>query len=156
MPRPGDLRLIRGHGPLERLVEFATVCQFSHIAMAVDETTLIESKEFHGVRFVPVNTYPDAEWYTVSCSPETSATAVDFARTKLGLSYGWRDALDDGLREILHIPVGTRWQAFRRFDCSSLVVAAYAAAGLPITYRPVPSPADVIWSPLVQPLKENA
>lgn len=152
LPEPGDLLLVSGHGPIERLVEWSTVSPFSHVAMSFREGAVVESKEGHGVRLVSTDLYPDSKWYRVRCDQTTRDAALAFALSKLGQPYGWREALDDGLRDILHVGAGTRWQAFRHYDCSALCVAAYAKAGLVLTYRPVPAPADLVWSPLVEPI----
>lgn len=116
---------------------------------------LVESKEFHGVRVAPAEIY-QGDWYQVICDQATKDRALEFALSRLGRPYGWRDALDEGLRDILHIrSAGERWRSWRHFDCSALVVAAYFKAGLVLTYRPDPAPADLGWSPLLRKLKEE-
>lgn len=116
---------------------------------------LIEAKEFHGVRFVSVDAY-QGDWYEVTADLETKTAALSFALSRLGNPYGWRDALDEGLRDILHIRhAGEHWRRWRHFDCSALLVSAYFRAGIVLTYRPDPAPADLAWSPLLRKIKED-
>lgn len=116
---------------------------------------LVESREFKGVRIVPASTY-QGDWYEVVCDESTRQMALEFALSKLGQPYGWRDALDEGLRDILHLRhAGEHWRAWHRFDCSALVVSAYWHAGLILTYRPDPAPSDLCWSPLLKSIKEE-
>jgi uncharacterized protein YycO len=151
----GDIILVRGHGPIERAIEFATTSPYSHAAMMTHRGDLVESKEFHGVRTVPANSY-NGDWYTVACDAETKRVAEEFALAHLGQPYGWQDALDDGLRDLLHIRAGDTWRHWRHFDCSALIVAAYFHAGVVLSWRPVPAPADLAWSPLLRKLEETA
>ena len=155
MPEPGDVLLVRGRGPIERTVEWTTTSAYSHAAMLAKPGLLIESKEFHGVRFVPTSTYR-GDWYQVVCDEPTRLAALAFAQGKWGSPYGWREALDEGLRDILHIrSAGERWRKWRHFDCSALLVAAYFKAGLVLTYRSNPAPGDLGFSPLLRKLKEE-
>ena len=147
---PGDVILVRrGNGLFDKLVRFATVSSYFHCAIVDDANTLIEAA-FGGVRRVPSTKYDGkSDVLTVNATPAQREAAVQFARWHVGLPYGWGDVVADALRIGLHVPTGYRWRAWRHMDCSCLCAAAWAAAGIPLTFEPAPSPASLGWSPVL-------
>lgn len=148
-PQPGDLIMVRrGSGVFDRLVRFATTSPYFHAAIVDDPQTLIEAG-MGGVRRVDGDKY-DGRSDVLAPKGATSADrelAVQFARMHVGLSYGWGDIVADALRIGLHVPTGYRWRKWKHMDCSCLVAAAWASAGVPLTFEPAPSPASLGWSP---------
>jgi uncharacterized protein YycO len=106
---------------------------------------LVEAKEFKGIRLVPADTYPDADWFAVDCSPEQALTAVAWALTRLGEPYGWNDVAHDWNRPLVGAELLRRTR-LQPVDCSGLVCWAFAQAGVTLTRRPFASPADLSWS----------
>lgn len=150
--QPGDLILVyRGNGLFDKLVRWATVSPFYHVAMVVDSQDLIEAA-FGGVRYADVNKYQGKSVVLspVGATPAQRAKAVAEARLHWRQPYGFKDILVDALRIGLHVPIGYRWRTWHGYDCSALVANCWALAGLPLTYAPVPSPADLGWSTTLQ------
>ncbi len=150
-PKPGDIVLVRrGTGILDKLVQFFTTSPYFHAAMVLEGGDLIEAA-FGGVRRVDGDKYAGRS-DTLSPANATDAqraAATQWAREKLLLGYGWHDILADALRLGLHVPVGYRWRTWRHLDCSCLCAAAWATAGLPLTFVPAPSPGDLGFSPVL-------
>lgn len=153
MLEPGDLLLVRGDNPIDRAIEFATVSPYSHVAMLVRPGELIEAKEFHGVRLVPVSTYPKADWYRVRAGRAVRIDAARCALTRLGQPYDWADVARDAEIDFLHIDPVRRFS--RNVDCAMLCWWAYRCAGVILTNRPIPAPCDLVWSPLLTRLEGN-
>ena len=154
MPQPGDLLLVRGQGPIERTIEFCTSSPYSHVATLTPSGELVEAKEFAKVRIVPVDTYPDADWFRVQCSPQKRLQAVAWALKRVGQPYGWGDITHDWNRPLVGADLLRRTH-LQPLDCSCLVAWAFQQAGVQITRRPYPSPADLYFSPVLQPLKQR-
>lgn len=148
--RPGDILLVRPAGPSDlfgRLICWATVNPYSHAALAIDTLHVIEALET--VRISPAEKYQGrADVYAVNASEEQKHSAVEAARTRLGQVYGLRALLADAERDILHVPVWARLRP-QGLTCSGLVAWAYAQAGVLLTHAPLPSPADLSYSPLL-------
>lgn len=150
--RPGDLILVRrGDGAFDRLVRFATVSPYFHVAIVEDSATLVEAA-MGGVRRDDLHKYDGRSDLR---SPQGATAyqrqqAVKFCWSRVGLGYGWGDIVADALRLGLHVPTGYRWRRWQHFDCSCLVAAAWATAGLPLTLEPAPTPASLGWSALLR------
>lgn len=152
MHEPGDVLLARGVSPWERLIEYATSSPYSHAAMLTPTgDLLVEAKDFAGVRTVPVDTYPNADWFRVKCSPQKRLRAAGWALSRVGQSYGWNEVLHDWNRPLVGLEIARRTE-LRKVDCSGLVVYAYGKAGVTLTRRPFPTPADLSWSVALEPL----
>lgn len=149
--QPGDIILVyRGNGLFDKLIRWATTSPFFHVAMVVDGERLIEAA-FGGVRYQPVDKY-DGKSVVLSPQGATDAqrsAAVADAQLYWRQAYGWRAIVVDALRLGLHVPIGYRWRTWHHYDCSCLVANAWATAGLPLTFAPAPSPADLGWSPVL-------
>ncbi len=151
MPQPGDLILVyRGNGLFDKLVQWATVSPFYHVAMVVGQQRLIEAA-FGGVRYQPVDKYAGrAEVLSPAGATDVQrAKAVAAVQLYWRQAYGWGDIVADALRLGLHVPTGYRWRTWHHYDCSCLVANAWALAGLPLTFAPAPSPADLGWSTIL-------
>jgi uncharacterized protein YycO len=153
-PQAGDVLLVyRGSGVFDRLVRFATVSPFFHAAMLTGGnggTEIIEAA-LGGVRYNDLSAYAGrADVLEVrGATAAQRRDAVHFAKDKLMLPYGWRAIVADALRLGLHVNVGYRWRTWHHYDCSCLVANAWANAGVPLTFAPAPSPADLGWSPVL-------
>ena len=119
--------------------------------MSTPAGDLVEAHQFKGIRIVPGNTYPDADWYRVQCSPEQALAAVGWALLRVGEPYGWGDVAHDWNRPLFGLEFTKRTQ-LRAVDCSGLVCWSYAKAGVTLTRRPFPAPCDIAWSAIVDPI----
>lgn len=106
---------------------------------------LVESYPGVGIRTVPTDSYPDAAWFRVHCLPEQRLSAIEWAATRVGQPYGWRDVAHDWNRPLVGLELTKRLR-LAPVDCSSFCAWAYLKAGVTLTRRPYPSPADLSWS----------
>ena len=85
-----------------------------------------------------------------NCSTEERQAAARWAQSRIGDPYGVAELLDDGVRLDLHF-VARAWYRMhrRRYTCSGFVAEAYARAGVVLTRAPLPSPADLAYSPVL-------
>lgn len=152
--RPGDIALVCGHTQgesaagflLDFLIDFATVNPFHHAAI-VGDGVLIEA--LWKVTASPLGKYQDVAYaFRPNVSKQVAAAAADWARGRIGDRYGVKEILADGARDLLHIPVGFGWRP-SHLSCSALVAEAYRRVGAPITRAPLPSPADLSYSPIL-------
>lgn len=143
---PGDVILCTSTGSLlDRAIAWSQG-PFVHAAL-VAEGHLVEQVET--VRNAPLGEYAANGWvYHVAATGEERQRAVGWAQARMGAAYGIRELILDGLRFDLHLwPRHTL--RLRRLTCSAFVVAAYAAAGVTLTYAPYPSPTDLACSPVL-------
>lgn len=147
----GDVVLVE-RGPrdlLGWLIDVATDSPFCHAAL-VGDGCLIEA--LWTVTRSPLGKYAAAGWayrpVSALVGPVARQQAATWATARLGRRYGVGEMLADAGRDVLHLPLWPR-AAPRRFTCSGLVAAAYAAAGTKLTHAPWPSPMDLAESPLL-------
>jgi uncharacterized protein YycO len=150
MPEIGDILLIRGKSPWERAVEWATSSPYGHCAMLVMPGKLVEAKDWRGIQTVPAGTY-SGDWFRVTCTPDQRVRAVAWALARVGQPYGWIEAAHDWNRPFVGLELARRTR-LAPVDCSGLVAWSFAKAGVTITRRPYPTPADLSWSVALQPL----
>ncbi len=122
------LRLVytRHHSLASVLIRLVTWSPWSHVAIATEDGTVIESRALSGgVVERPISQALSGasriEWVSVPC-PDPEA-AIAWARTQLGQRYDWSAAIGIGLHR--------RWDRTGRWYCSELVEAALAQAGRP-------------------------
>jgi len=145
----GDILLVRRQGIYERLIDWATTSDCSHVAIEGDGH-LIEAA-YRRVEHAPLNKYAGQcdLAQVLGASRQQRFAAVAWLESRIGTPYGWSDIWLDFERLGLHLNVGQRWLRMSHFDCSCLAAAAYATAGRPITFVPVPSPADLDYSAML-------
>jgi hypothetical protein len=150
--RLGDVLLMTEGHPfslLAELIEWATVSPYVHAAL-IGDGALIEAV-WPTVATASLSKYTDTgHIFRVQCSDAERNAAVASAYARIGQPYGLAELLEDGGRDILHIPFHYRWSA-PRLTCSALVAAAYRQAGVILTRAPLPSPADLSYSPALVP-----
>lgn len=149
--RPGDIVLCEGEidvfDPLGLIIKWATDNPFVH-ALVVGNGELIEAVE--NVSVGPLDKYAPVGWRfeVAGASPAQIQSMIAAAKTRVGQLYGYKALLEDGARYILHIPI---WRKLSPYDltCSGLVCWSYLQAGIRLTYAPLPSPADLSFSPVL-------
>lgn len=151
---PGDIILVAGSSPGEKLlakmldyaIEWATVSPFHH-AVIVGNGCLIE--QLWHVQRSPLNRYESSGWlFKVNTSEAVKGKVVEAATRLLGTQYSIAGILEDGLRDLLHVPYIPR-VAPHRYTCSGFIAEVYRRAGCRITNAPLPSPQDLAASPLL-------
>lgn len=148
---PGDILLIEGTNPLDRLIQWATISPYSHAAL-VGDGCLIEALYRRGVVRSPICKYSQVRKFhgrVPRVAPADLTNAIAWAGLWVGRTYGWREALDSGARDLLHVPLRPR--VFGHVDCSGLVAAAYLGPGrCALTRAIMPTPADLWASELIE------
>lgn len=109
----------------ERLIAWATKGPFVHVAIQLDDGSLIEA----ATRGVVHDSFNPADESSVTrvplqpASPGTAAKALSWATKKIGSRYGWADIISQGFRLIgSPLYVGR----LHSLDCSDLA-GCYAA-----------------------------
>lgn len=144
-----------GHEPLpNRILDdgitVSTVNPFAHSALVVGEPghlTMIEA--LWRVTESPLDKYEATGWYyplTLSATQSRVLEAAAFS--KMGQLYGASQIWESFLRDDVHIDIHPRLDP-HHLDCSGLLCWICRQAGIRLTYAPVPSPADISYSPLL-------
>ena len=152
----GDVLLMIGRpqldlgGALDAGIEWATDSPFDHAALVGDGVLL---EQLWTVTQSPLDKYAANGWrfQVRGVASYDADKAIAFVTARLGQTYGVKDILADAARDILHLPLwpANSPRAKQRYTCSALVTAAWASAGVMLTYAPWPSPADLSFSALL-------
>ncbi len=97
----------------------------------------------------PLERYMRNGWaFRVRAAPMQRQAALSWAEDHVGTPYGIEELLADAARLDLHVvlPSWYHWRA-GRWTCSGFVTRAYLEAGVALTHAPLPSPADLSYSP---------
>ena len=151
---PGDVLLMtlssRASLPA-RLLEALIACSegnpFVHTCL-VGDGHLVDPT-WPKVERAPLDRYRRSGWaFRVRASPSQRQAAVRWAEGQVGNPYGIEELLADAARLDLHVvlPSWYHWRA-DRWTCSGFVAQAYREAGVALTHAPLPSPADLSYSP---------
>jgi len=101
------------------------------------------------VEQAPLDRYAANGWvYRVDATDEQRAAAVAWAEAHVGNAYSIAEILADGARLDLHLvlPAWYRWRP-QHWTCSGFVSEAYWRAGVRLSDAPIPTPADLSFSP---------
>lgn len=131
---------------LDRLIAWSEDNPFVHAAI-IGEGIIVDP--VWRVEHAPRRRYQANGWvFRVQATDAQRRAAARWAESRIGQPYGIAEILADGARLDLHLGFVYRLHP-RRFTCSGFVAAAYAAAGVQLTHAPLPSPADLSFSPLL-------
>lgn len=147
--RPGDILLLEGDvdvfDPIGLFILWASDNRFQHVAL-VGHGELIEAIDQVGV--VPLDAYAPVGWRfrVPSATPEQVEDAVRWAEGRIGHPFGQH--------ELTMAHEGLRIPFYRRFDPHDTIAAgfvcwAYEQAGIQLTWQPLPTPASLLYSPLL-------
>ncbi len=153
---PGDIVLVAGvhwtgglwGGLLDAAIQWATVSPFHHAAL-VGDGVLIQA--LAQVETAALDTYAADGWaYRVTATDAQRQQAVAWAVAHEGAPYGVDAILEDALIDVAHVQPPARGCHPKWVTCSGLVERAFSrGAGVPLTWRVLPSPADLAASPLL-------
>lgn len=153
----GDVLLMTRHSPLwapagalDGGITVSTVNPFDHSAVVVEKDgQLVIVEALWHVTVSPLDKYALDGWaYHTPLTPEQQAILSQVALSKVGQRYGVIQVLESFLRDDIHIDLHPALDP-RHLDCSGLCAWTFQQAGYPLTYAPVPSPADLSYSPLL-------
>lgn len=129
-------------------IQISTVNPFAHAAMVVrhhNQLTIAEA--LFRITLSPVDKYAQNGWrFSTSLSTVQEEHLSRAAITKVGQLYGASMVWEDFLRDDIHLDIHPKLDP-RHLDCSGYVWWAFQQAGEVLTYAPVPSPADLSYSP---------
>lgn len=158
--RVGDvLLMVRDHpldswsGLIDTGISTSTVNPFEHSALVVEQNgSLVLVEALLHVTVSPLDKYTANGWAlspTNGSGRAHSQALSHAALSKVGQFYGFSMVWQDFLRDDIHIDIHPRIDP-HHLDCSGLVMWAFQQIGLTLTLAPVPSPADLSYSPILQ------
>lgn len=124
----GTIAFIKGTSWVSRIVRWVDKGEFTHVAIAVSDTELIEAQRFQLVRSVPIS---DAiiEFIDLKLTKEEEEALIREANQLLGKQYDYAQLLWHTLKIIS----GGRFKRINnpsRLICSELVSRSLCAAGI--------------------------
>lgn len=144
---PGDIVLVHGTSPLDRLVQLFTRSHWNHAALVVPGGRFVEANA-HGVQTVPGTAYDHADMVVIprpACwDPYDWAAATLFAQAMAHRHerYGYLQIAAIVLATITRGHLAIKWDG--TMICSELVARAYEHAGYIWSKDPaLISPADL-------------
>jgi len=149
---PGDLLFIHGTDLLATLIEWAESNPFSHVIVVKNDHEGYQAYPGRKIEIVNIDKYlldPANEIYTCPIlTDEQRSQIIATAESFVGGNYGYKDIVADGLRYILHLKIHDISDT-STLDCSMFAYECYLKAGVRLTWAPVPSVADLSYSPLL-------
>jgi len=121
--KPGDLVFVRGSSVISDAIRFFDKGEFSHVAVAVSPTHIIEAQYSTRVRIVPM-AYRDVEIVQLSIDPVKEMTLLKTAIQHCGKPYNFKAILSLMLRR--KVSMGNS----NGFICSELVTSILTEIGL--------------------------
>ena len=124
----------RGTDLIDKLILFVCRGGYSHVAIVLNNETIIEAYPFKGVR--QRQNISDqmkkcvVDIYEVSTTPEQDSVIHDFLKQQLGKKYDWVAILGF----VLHTSEEGR-KAYGRWICSELVFATFRKASIKLLER---------------------
>ncbi|WP_067923638.1 hypothetical protein [Alicyclobacillus shizuokensis] len=150
--RQADLILVRGHGPIERIIEHVTDSPYCHVAGLVKDNELIEAQAGHKIGYQALDYYDGvSDVFTCDMATEEQRQQiVEWVVNRLGGHYDYLLIGWEALHYILHVDLPYNPDP-NRFDCSQLWSEAYRSVGIDLCPGiKFPSPADTANSPVLR------
>lgn len=121
------IALFKGNGFISKLIRWQTRGMYSHAALILNDGTVVESREFVGVRHVPDiirDKGEEVDIFAIDTTPAQDSTIAAFALEQVGKKYNYVGVFRFLTRQ--------RWSASERdkWFCSELVYSAFKHAGL--------------------------
>lgn len=124
----GDLVFVRGHSLLSRLITLFDKGKWSHVAVAVSDTEIIEAAYFTKVRIRKME-YKDYEIAPMNLTFEEQKTIVELAKKLEGKWYDYKQILWYVLRNLFKVEKSPFWNNPNDLICSELVFILYSSIG---------------------------
>lgn len=135
---------------LDAVIQWATVDPYDHAALVVSQPggALVLAEALLHVQYSPLDKYVGTgHVFHVPTTVAQRNSLSQAAASKIGQFYGWEMLLQDGARDILHVDWSPRLNP-HQLDCSAFVAWCFLRAGIRLTYKPAPAPADLAFSPI--------
>ena len=124
----GDVVFVKPSGPLSRLVAYLDGGEYSHVAMAVNETHIVEAQYFTKSRIVPAYAR-DVMVLDLGLSAEQRKIIQQNAISITGRWYDYRLIVHYFLTNALHWDMKAIWNSQNNLICSELVAGLLLSAG---------------------------
>lgn len=113
----------KNNNPGALVVRFGTWSKWSHVGIVIDDTTVIDSRPFHGVQERPLVDFLDkaAEYEFKQVEVESAANGIAWARTQIGKPYDWGG--------VISFAAHRDWSEEDCWYCSELAEGTIQAAG---------------------------
>ncbi|MEF8679143.1 YiiX/YebB-like N1pC/P60 family cysteine hydrolase [Bacillus cereus] len=149
----GDIVAVYGKINLISLsIEFITRSPISHVALVVDskKKELIEANMNRKIGYRLLDDYKHhcVILRVPSLTDSQKDKIVEYAKNQIGDSYDFKALIEEFLRYTFNLNT-LQPEDEKRFICSTLVNASYLNAGVKLTDQYLPSPRDIMKSPLV-------
>ncbi|WP_161513222.1 YiiX/YebB-like N1pC/P60 family cysteine hydrolase [Bacillus sp. AIIW2] len=116
----GDIVFVNGNTPISRIVKLIDGGRFSHVAVAVSETHIIEAQYFTKVRITPLK-YRDFEVVSVNLSDEQRDKIVHLGIQLVGKWYDYLQVFWYFFNKLLSLDFRGVWNSKNNLICSELV-----------------------------------
>jgi len=135
--------LFRGRGIASALIRWQTWSKYSHVAVFLEDGTIIESEPGIGVRQLKIPAEGIADFCAkrggcLALSPAIDARQhadiIRFLRLQIGKPYDWRGVFRFVIPFIKHDPLDSMIHQNHWF-CSDVIAAAFEFAGCPLLFR---------------------
>jgi hypothetical protein len=124
--RAGDIVFVRGNTLISRLIRFFDKGEFTHVAIAVSDTHVVEAQRFTPVRIAPMMTFEDYELVSLDLTEEQRDKLIKLAFQATGQLYDYVQAFSYVFRRFLRTGV---WNNPNAVICSELVAKLLADVG---------------------------
>ncbi len=148
--RAGDILLVRGNGLASKLIKAITHSEYSHVALAISDTDIIEIDVFKKVSIHP-NSYLDYDLVHVYNLTDTQRDSViAYALAQLDLQYDYIQLMGLLIEILFH--ARSYLNSKNRLICSELIDLAFLSQGVDLVPWKDPgnvTPEDIAESPIV-------
>lgn len=129
--KTGDIVFFRGTSPISRLIRFFTKSEYTHVALAIGDKTIIEADRFVNTRIREIQPSEVYEIYRVEDMTELMRRRIAvIAPMFVGYEYDYLQIFGVALRMIF-----SRKQNFfnrsNKFICSELIDEVFHNSGVP-------------------------
>ncbi|QJT70396.1 hypothetical protein [Microcystis phage MaeS] len=126
--KAGDLVFVRGHSIISKLIRLFDEGKWTHVAIAVSETQIIEAQRFTRTKIVDMK-YTDYEIVPMNLNPYEQGIITDSAKELEGTWYDYKLIAWLMLNELFRINKSPFWNNPNYLICSELVYLLYHQIG---------------------------
>lgn len=127
--RPGDVVFVRGKGSISKIIRWFDKGEFTHVAIAISDTRVIEAQRFVKTQVVEMN-YEDYEVLDLHLFPEQRARCIVEAYKFTGTRYDYPQIAWYMVKKVFRIKGSYPANNPNTLICSELVSRVLFATGL--------------------------
>lgn len=145
----GDLILVRGNGPIDRLVEWAENGRYSHIGIYAGGDLILEAQGMRKVGYAHLGAYT-GEYdvgHVFGATDSQRQAALASATKRIGRRYAWRLIVLLALKLLFHLDRPYKEEA--ALICSTYALDVWRDAGINLTNADKPTPQQIADSPVI-------